>query len=216
MNKKFLQNFQQRIITGTLFGALYGGILLFLPPIYFSLLLLITLGIILIFEWPNFFTPSSLPFWLLMPFYPVAPFLCLIEINQTNQPLIFLMLAMVFCFDTGAYLAGNIFGVHKLWPTISPGKTWEGFFGGYCCALITFLLLDAGYLHFSFSLPFAALLTGITCIFSTAGDLFESWLKRKAGIKDSGNLLPAHGGFLDRFDGLLFVAVLFSILQALI
>lgn len=216
MSKKFIQNLGQRAITSIIFAAIYGGTLFFLPPIYFSILLMITLAIILIFEWPNFFPANSKEFWWIMPLYPILPFICLILLNQQNQMLVILLLAMVFSFDTGAYLAGNLIGKHKLWPAISPGKTWEGFFGGFIAALTAFLLINGWYLGFNFSLVFSVLFTLITCIAATAGDLFESWLKRKAGIKDSGNLLPGHGGFLDRFDGILFVAVLFWMMRLMI
>jgi phosphatidate cytidylyltransferase len=209
MNKMFLSNLAQRTPTGIFFVLIYGGILFFFQPIYFSILLFITLLIILCCEWPNFFSIFSKKFWLIMPFYPILPFACLIAINQQNQLLLILLFAMVFCFDTGAYLVGNVIGTHKLWAAISPGKTWEGFFGGYLAALIIFLLLNRWYLGHHFSFIFASLFTLITTITATAGDLFESWLKRQANIKDSGNLLPGHGGFLDRFDGILFVSVLF-------
>jgi len=82
--------------------------------------------------------------------------------------------------DTGAYLAGRTFGRHKLAPRISPGKTWEGLDGILCAVLVSLL--------------------------GPPGDLAESWLKRKAGIKDSGHILPGHGGVLDRFDSHFFAA----------
>ncbi len=216
VSSKFLSNLGQRTLTGIIFASFYGGMLFFLPPSYFSILLIITLAIILIFEWPNFFPVKSKEFWFIMPFYPILPFLCLILLNQQNQLLVILLLAMVFCFDMGAYLSGNLFGRHKLWPAISPGKTWEGFFGGFIAALIVFLVINEWYLGFKFSLGFSAAFTLITCVAATTGDLFESWLKRKAGIKDSGNLLPGHGGFLDRFDGVLFVAILFYMLRTIL
>jgi phosphatidate cytidylyltransferase len=99
-----------------------------------------------------------------------------------------------------AYLVGSFIGKRPL-SKVSPKKTWEGTIGGAVLAIITVtllgkLLLDADYLLVMF-LSLIAVVTG------TVGDLFESWLKRKANVKDSGNLMPGHGGFLDRFDSLL-------------
>ncbi|HEX8473309.1 MAG TPA: phosphatidate cytidylyltransferase [Pyrinomonadaceae bacterium] len=109
--------------------------------------------------------------------------------------------------DTGAYYMGRAFGHHKLAPTISPGKTWEGAIGG----MLTSLLM-ATLAHFWFfrelplqaALPLAALMN----VLGVVGDLTESALKRSAGAKDAANLLPGHGGFLDRLDSLLFNAPL--------
>ncbi len=114
-------------------------------------------------------------------------------------------MALVWVADIAAYFAGRAFGRHKLAPTISPGKTWEGVAGAvagvlaYGTVLIAATPLGA---RLSFSLPvLAALLLLLTAV-SVMGDLFESLLKRQAGIKDSSGLLPGHGGVLDRIDAL--------------
>jgi len=106
--------------------------------------------------------------------------------------------------DTTAYLIGSRWGQHKLAPTISPGKTWEGAIGGFLCSLATVLLVA-----FIFRVPLVhGLALGILVPFAvTAGDLTESMLKRSAGVKDAGDLIPGHGGLLDRIDGLLFAIV---------
>lgn len=112
---------------------------------------------------------------------------------------------LVWLSDTGAFLVGSLIGKHKLFERISPNKTIEGAVGGI---LITLL---GGYL-FYIALPGVALLRHWLCIaliassFSIVGDLYESFLKRTYGKKDSGHLLPGHGGFLDRIDSILFVA----------
>ena len=97
-------------------------------------------------------------------------------------------------------------------PTISPNKTWEGFFGGYFVAtvLLLFTLWIQGK---AISLLTLFGLTGAVCIIATMGDLFESWLKRKAKIKDTSTILPGHGGLLDRLDGILFVTILFYLFR---
>jgi phosphatidate cytidylyltransferase len=106
--------------------------------------------------------------------------------------------------DTGAYFAGRRFGRHKLAPAISPGKTLEGLAGGYLAVLIyagcvVAVLLPQASFHEKASVILFAI---VAATFSVAGDLYESWIKRQAGAKDSGNLLPGHGGVLDRIDSL--------------
>jgi phosphatidate cytidylyltransferase len=109
--------------------------------------------------------------------------------------------------DTGAYYVGRALGKHKLAPAISPGKTWEGAVGGIFAALAMATLAHFWFfreLPLKFTLPLAAVMT-IAGIF---GDLAESALKRGAGAKDAANILPGHGGILDRLDSLLFNAPL--------
>lgn len=118
---------------------------------------------------------------------------------------IFLLLIVVFMGDTGAYYLGSYFGQHKLCPAVSPNKTIEGALGGLAASLVSGALIK--YLFFP-SLPF-----GLSLLFflsigiaGQVGDLFESQIKRVAHIKDSGAILPGHGGVLDRIDALLFAA----------
>lgn len=118
-----------------------------------------------------------------------------------------ILLIMIWVFDAGAYVFGSLFGKTKFAPAISPGKTIEG--------LVSGILLNAlaGYIVFRITGELSALswilLSIVISIGATAGDLLESKLKREAGIKDSGRLIPGHGGILDRFDSLLFAAPLF-------
>lgn len=109
-------------------------------------------------------------------------------------------MALVWAADSDAYFAGRAFGRHKLAPTISPGKTWEGVAGGAAAALI---LAWVGAQWFDVGLMQAVLL-GLIAAVSFVGDLLESLLKRWAGLKDSSQLIPGHGGVLDRLDSLLF------------
>lgn len=120
---------------------------------------------------------------------------------------IVLLVALVAAADTGAYFAGRRFGRHKLSPIVSPNKTWEGFAGGQLAACsVTWIFLFGGFdlgLQLSAGLVLqATLATMLLAATSVVGDLFESMLKRKSGMKDSGNLLPGHGGVLDRLDSL--------------
>ncbi|MEO8116581.1 MAG: phosphatidate cytidylyltransferase, partial [Bacteroidota bacterium] len=105
--------------------------------------------------------------------------------------------------DTMAYIVGSLFGKTPL-TKISPKKTWEGTIGGALLAMAVISI--AAYFLFKANIFSTLIFTGIAVIFATLGDLFESKLKRLANVKDSGNFLPGHGGFLDRFDSLLFAA----------
>ena len=116
-----------------------------------------------------------------------------------------LMLFVFLCVnDSGAYCSGSLFGRHKLFPRISPGKTWEGSIGGGILVLIVAVVV--GYLlgdGHALSIPMWMGLGLVVVVFGTLGDLVESLFKRTLGIKDSGNILPGHGGILDRFDSSL-------------
>ena len=110
--------------------------------------------------------------------------------------------------DTGAYLCGSLLGKHKLFPRISPGKSWEGSIGGgilviIVAVLVWYLLEQYGQNALGLSAVEWAGLGLVIVIFGTWGDLVESLFKRTLGIKDSGNILPGHGGMLDRFDSSL-------------
>lgn len=113
----------------------------------------------------------------------------------------------IWVCDSGAYFAGRAFGRHKLFPRVSPNKTWEGAIAGFIAAVAAFALFQNLFLPY-LSLRDALVCGGIIGIFGQMGDLVESLLKRDAGVKDSSTLIPGHGGVLDRFDSLLFVAPL--------
>jgi CDP-diglyceride synthetase len=120
-------------------------------------------------------------------------------------------LALVWATDIGAYFAGRAIGGPKLWPAISPNKTWAGLIGGMAAAS-----LFAAALHAAAGLPLRlALATPLLAVLAQGGDLYESWLKRRAGAKDSGALLPGHGGVMDRLDGVVPVAPVAAMLVAL-
>lgn len=125
-------------------------------------------------------------------------------------------LLLVWSADIGAYFTGRRFGRHKLFPAVSPGKTWEGFWGGMALSLVIGGgLLMAGVdgatqSELSRLLLWTFIIVGLGVI-SVIGDLFESVLKRSRGVKDSGNLLPGHGGVLDRIDSIVAVLPLFAL-----
>lgn len=111
--------------------------------------------------------------------------------------------------DIGAYFAGRAFGRNKLAPAISPGKTIEGLVGGVIAAT----LLGGAWVYWNGLGTPLYVLAPLFAVAAQAGDLFESWMKRRSGVKDSGNWLPGHGGILDRLDGLVPVAVLTALAQ---
>ena len=125
-------------------------------------------------------------------------------------------LLIVWVADSGAYFAGVRFGKNKLAPRISPGKSWEGFFGGIAATVVLAVLSFSILGLAPASLPALLLLTVVTTLFSVAGDLFESLLKRHAGAKDSSHLIPGHGGMLDRVDSLLAALPVFMLGKALL
>ena len=120
-----------------------------------------------------------------------------------SMPVVLFMFVCIWLNDTGAYLVGCTIGKHRLFERISPKKSWEGFFGGmaFCIAAGSFAHLLIGGSQ-AVWIPFAI----VVSVFSTWGDLVESLIKRTAGVKDSGNIMPGHGGVLDRIDSMLFVA----------
>ena len=121
------------------------------------------------------------------------------------------LLAIVWGMDIGAYVVGRLVGGAKLAPVISPNKTWSGFFGGMVlgglCAMVVLLLNHQNVIA---GLLFAFLLGAV----AQGGDLFKSFFKRRAGVKDCGNIIPGHGGVLDRIDGLVFAAIALALFEA--
>jgi phosphatidate cytidylyltransferase len=202
--------FIKRFITGIFLGLGFWVVYFYLPPIFFSLILVVILLFIITYEWTRFFPRDSLFFWLLMPPYLILPFFLMIKLNHDPlyHELLLILFILVFSFDTGSYLTGTLIGKHPICRSISPKKTWEGMLGGYIFACIGFILiiLERGY-----QIPWwlIAIFTLTVCLLSLIGDLFESFLKRRAHLKDSGTFLPGHGGFLDRFDGILFAVFFF-------
>jgi phosphatidate cytidylyltransferase len=151
---------------------------------------------------------TNIAFTFLGIFYVAVPFALLniaaFDQGKYNFEIIFGSLFILWATDTGAYFAGTFFGKRKLFERISPKKTWEGFIGGAILALI----FAYGLSQFFESLSVLQwIITGVIIVIGgTFGDLVESLLKRSIEIKDSGTALPGHGGFLDRFDGLLISA----------
>lgn len=195
-----------RSITGLLFAA----VVLFSVTWSFWSNVLLWGGVALVgvSEWrrplsPKRLVPSLLFSVLMVLLSGVMMMLVWDSQNGFNPVPLLTFIALIWTNDTGAYLVGKPLGKHKLIPRVSPGKSWEGLIGGVVLASIVAGLLIA------WESAWVGALMGLT---ATTGDLVESAWKRGHGIKDSGAILPGHGGVLDRFDGFLFAAPVFALI----
>ncbi|PCI18719.1 MAG: phosphatidate cytidylyltransferase [Piscirickettsiaceae bacterium] len=189
-----------------------------LPKIMFFMLAFWTLVVLLLLFKPNQVMAIKVPTLVMLVLGVLVistTWLALYQLRinfNGGEKLLMYLLLLIWIADSGAYFVGRAFGKHKLSPIISPGKSIEGVVGGLVACSI-FIYFAAGYIGYSASL--SLMLLSLTVAFlSVFGDLFESLLKRRAGVKDSGSILPGHGGILDRIDSLLaaapfFVACLF-------
>jgi phosphatidate cytidylyltransferase len=165
------------------------------PPVYVA-------AVFWLFAVPTWFwlgvKPAHAPALLVAGFIVLVPAALAVVMLQPLEAL--LVLAVVWIADTAAYFAGRRWGRHKLAPSISPGKTWEGaagaLVGGGAYAIILAAIAGGG----TRSMVVFAAASAVLVMVSIAGDLFESAVKRQAGVKDSGTILPGHGGMLDRID----------------
>lgn len=148
--------------------------------------------------------PYRVQAWCLVYVGLLMSTIVLVRDVDDGRKWLFLGILSTFAVDTGAYAVGRLIGRHLMAPRISPKKTWEGAAGGYVAGVAAVFGLNAAFdtgvgwgtiAHFAFVMP----------VFAQAGDLFESWMKRRMGVKDASGLLPGHGGFLDRLDSIVFV-----------
>jgi phosphatidate cytidylyltransferase len=156
---------------------------------------------------------TLIPTWL--------AFMVLRSNEYTQDPyngaqLIMFLFLMVWSADVGAYFVGKSIGKHKLLPNVSPGKTLEGFIGGVVCACIFISIAGFSLDWKAHQFTLALIVTCIITTVSVLGDLNESMFKRQAGIKDSGSILPGHGGILDRIDSLTATAPIYALCYALL
>ena len=171
-------------------------------------LVMVALADALLFETDLARAPQRVGVAVLGAVYPGILFAMVVRLRQLPDGVAWVMLTLVVTWlnDTGAYFAGRAYGRRKLYPRISPSKTWEGAAGGLAASVLSALLIKAlGWLP---ELPWwgSVIVSAGAAVLGPVGDLSESMLKRAYGAKDSGALLPGHGGVLDRVDALLFTA----------
>ena len=188
---------------GLMVITLWGG--LFVPAaVTFLLYIVLRLSVQL---WITRENPLiSLAMSMMSQLYVALPVALMSVIYRHSPQMLLLMFVLVWINDTFAFLTGSMLGRHRLWERISPKKSWEGFIGGMVFTVIAAgitPMLFPGY----FGMPTAvyALFGLVVSIAATAGDLIESLIKRTLGVKDSGHLIPGHGGILDRIDSILLV-----------
>ncbi len=158
-------------------------------------------GIILMKEWWGLTKHRGAGWICLGILYVLAAMIGLIYLRYTNINIALAVFAIVWGGDTAAYIIGKRFGKHKIAPTISPGKSWEGLAASVVAS--TFIAAMLGHVA---PIPHA-ILGALLAILGLTGDMFESSVKRHAGVKDSGKLIPGHGGLFDRVDALLPCAI---------
>ncbi len=191
------------LVTVALVAVLSGGLL-------FTTLIMLA-ALLMIREW-DYITTAEKPGWKWLGLaYVALPCLSMIwlrsvqfeENPEAGRHIVMYLLLVVWSTDIGAYFAGRAIGGPKLAPAISPNKTWAGLAGGVAAAMLV-----GGFCSFFSPYPrsfvSAMVIGGLLAVVAQGGDLFESWIKRRAGVKDSGTLIPGHGGILDRIDGLTF------------
>ena len=160
--------------------------------------------------WGNLFMRSLMGLLILVPAWMSAVFLLSLP---RGGMLMVAMIVVVVAADIGAYFTGKSLGKHKLAPEVSPGKTWEGFWGGilgcFLLAVLAWSLLPASFDHVGLTSVITVFVS--TALVSVVGDLVVSMVKRNIGVKDSGSLLPGHGGLLDRLDSICGAAPVFTL-----
>ena len=198
----------KKMIAMLIYGSvyMYSTSAMEISPLFFISPFLICFGIIELYN-KNGETLKNIAYDVFSLIYIILPFsLVNIMLNngaEFNGMILLAIFFLIWVNDSFAYLFGVSFGKHRLWERISPKKSWEGFVGG---ALSTIVVSYFGAKYFFPEMMWQMVgLSLIVVVFGTFGDLFESQLKRQFGLKDSGNILPGHGGFLDRFDSFLFI-----------
>jgi phosphatidate cytidylyltransferase len=198
-------NTKQRVISSIILIPLAVYAIFFSKSVF--IFIAIALAILMTIEWLDIVkTAKDQKKWRIIGFfYILIPIYAVIKIRLYDADVLLWMFAVIWATDIFAFFAGRSFGGPKLAPSISPNKTWSGLAGGVIASmLIGFMssfMFQGGVFFFIFISLFIALL-------EQASDLFESKIKRIFGVKDSGNIIPGHGGVLDRLDGMMFVAPL--------
>ena len=205
MNELFVRTFSGIVMMLiAVAAALQGG--------YYFAVLAAAAATVIFYEWTRIVRGWGVAWYISGFVYALVPALALLWVRDRADHGLALLLwvfVVTWATDIGAYFIGRSFGRTKLAPTISPGKTVEGLYGGMAGAAI----LGGGWALLAGLNPTLLVLAPLFAVAAQGGDLFESWMKRRAGVKDSGNWLPGHGGVFDRLDGLIPVAILTAAAQ---
>ena len=191
----------------------------FLSNIELDKMQLLLIGVLLLLIYTvlskNRFTFDDAGFLIISVLYLGMGFYYFFDTRDTLG-LVYILLALftIWATDSGAYFVGRSLGKRKLWPEISPNKTVEGFFGGIISALVIGVLFYA-FTSLDYSLMQLLLISLVIAVFGQLGDLVQSAYKRHYGVKDAGNILPGHGGVLDRLDSLIFILPILHLLHVL-
>ncbi len=198
-------NLRTRVISGLVMILLGVFAICFFKGLFF--LLIITITILMTFEWLELTKNAPAADkrkWHLTGFiYILLPMFAVLKLREDDYHILLWMFAVIVATDTFAYFAGKNFGGPKLMPKVSPNKTWAGLAGGVAASMIIGFLSS---FMFDGSILFFVFISAILSVIEQGSDLLESKFKRTFGVKDSGNVIPGHGGVLDRFDGMMLVA----------
>jgi phosphatidate cytidylyltransferase len=211
----------KRIVSGVILAALLLGDV-WVGEWWFAALLLV--GVLVL--WPEYLrliwrgwpSPTVRGLWGLfgvLYFGAAIAGLWLARSTEEGFFVTMVLFGVVWATDIGAFVFGRLIGGPKIAPSVSPSKTWAGLLGGIISVaaviLVVFTIRTEQYPNqWGIALPLSMIGAVLIAVIAQAGDFFESWLKRKAGMKDSGSIIPGHGGLFDRIDGLLPVAILFG------
>ncbi|RYE14081.1 MAG: CDP-archaeol synthase [Rickettsiales bacterium] len=189
-----------------------------LPPLLFFIYIggilftgfIVVVSVLMAFEWYKMISQQKDKYFTLWQviglIYITLPCASMIWLREQDKgrEIIFWLISVVFATDIMAYFVGKTFGGWKIAPKISPNKTWSGLLGGVCAAAIVGIITSR--IYHSNNPKYLIGLSIILAIYAQTGDFFESWIKRKFNIKDTGNIIPGHGGIMDRVDGIVPVA----------
>ncbi|MCH2546347.1 MAG: phosphatidate cytidylyltransferase [Alphaproteobacteria bacterium] len=206
--------FRKRVISAVILAPLVLGAVAMGGVAFYTLVLLT--AVLMMREWDSMIEHRMSPRWGWAGVaYVTVTCLSLILLREPSLEgsftLLVYFLSTIWATDIGAYFAGRSIGGPKLAPRLSPKKTWAGLFGGMLSAVTIGCILSV-FFPFPNNIIQAAILSALLAVVAQLGDLFESWMKREAGMKDSSHLIPGHGGILDRVDGLTFTAPLLAII----
>ncbi len=206
-------NLNQRILSSAVL------LLLAVYAIYFSkalfFLMSIAITILISFEWLDIVkSAKDQKKWRLIGFfYILIPIWAIVEIRDTDSNILLWMFFIIWTTDIAAFFVGKSFGGAKLMPTVSPNKTWSGLIGGVVASMIIGFL--SSFMFVTGNIIFFVIISGLLAVIEQGSDLVESKVKRIFKVKDSGNIIPGHGGFLDRLDGIVLVAPVVLLLVAI-